>query len=182
MKWVFRIGGGLVALLAAATLVLLALGQRKGAGDVHVSADINASPEQIWPWLDEGDRAKQWVSWLVEVRSDPAAKQSPVGAKEVWVMRDENDAGQLVEITGTCTEYTPYSRLSVHLATPGAFDGDQTYQLTDLGGGRTRLDINGHFHYAIWLARLMEPLITPSARKKLSEDIARLKVVIEKSS
>ena len=93
MKWLFRIVGGLVALLTVATLVLLALGQRNGAGDIRVSTDINASPERIWPWLDDGEHAKQWVTWLVEVRSDPAAKQKPVGAKEVWVMRDENNGG-----------------------------------------------------------------------------------------
>jgi uncharacterized protein YndB with AHSA1/START domain len=181
MKWVFRIVGGLVTLLAIATLVLLALGQRNGAGDIRVSMDINASPERIWPWLDDGEHAKQWVTWLVEVRSDPAAKQKPVGAKEVWVMRDENNGGQKMEITGICTEYTPYSRLSVHLSTPGEFEGDQTYQLTDLGGGRTRLDSTSHFRYAVWFGRLMEPVITPSAQKKMAEDLARMKALVEKN-
>jgi len=181
MTWVLRIIGGLVALVAIATLVLLALGQRTGAGDIRVSTEINASPERIWPWLAEGERAKQWVTWLVEVRSDPAAKQSPVGAKEVWVMRDENNGGQKMEITGVCTEYSPYTRLSVHLSTPGQFDGEQTYQLTDLGGGRTRLDAISHFRYAVWFARLMEPLITPSAQKKMAEDLTRMKALVEKS-
>jgi hypothetical protein len=53
-----------------------------------------------------------------------------------------------MEVTGTCTEYTKPSRLSVHLSAPSAFDGDQTYQLADLGTGTTRLEVTGHFRYA----------------------------------
>src|ERR1700680_3471226 len=98
MKWILRIGGGLVALLAVVIVILLVMGQRRDAGDLRVSTGLNASPERIWPWLEEGDYAKKWVNGLVEVRSDPASKKSPIGAKEVWVMRDEHNGGHLMEV------------------------------------------------------------------------------------
>jgi hypothetical protein len=38
----------------------------------------------------------------------------------------------------------------------------------------------GRYRYAVWLARLMEPVITPSARKKMVTDVAKLKSLIER--
>ncbi len=181
MKWTLRIAGGLLALLVLAVAVLFALGHRPNAGRVHASAEFNASPEEIWPWLSEGDKAKQWVSWLVEVRSG-ASTRSAVGSKEVWVMRDENNGGQLVEIEGTCTEYERPSRLGVRLSSSGMFDGQQNYRLTNLGNGRTRLDIEGQYHFSQWFAALMAPLIIPAAEKKLAGDVARLKSLIERGA
>jgi hypothetical protein len=60
------------------------------------------------------------------------------------------------------------------------FDGQQTYSVEDLGGGRARLDIDGRYNYSQWFAALLEPLITPAAEKKLVRDMARLKALVEK--
>jgi hypothetical protein len=174
MKWTLRIAGGFLALFVLAVAVLFALGHRANAGRVHVSADFNASAEQIWPWLSEGDKAKQWVSWLVEVRPVTSTK-SGVGAKEVWVMRDENNGGQLMEIEGTCTEYERPTRLGVQLSSSGMFDGQQTYRLVNLGNGRTRLDIDGQFHFSQWFAALMEPVVTPAPQIRRASCRERVK-------
>jgi hypothetical protein len=181
MKWVLRIAGGFLALLILAVVVLVALGHRTNAGRIHVSAEVNASAEQIWPWLSEGEKAKQWVSWLVEVRP-VTSTPSGVGAKEVWVMRDENNGGRRVEVEGICTEYQRPTRLGVQLSSSGMFDGLQTYRLTNLGNGRTRLDVDGQFHFPQWFAALMEPVVTPSAEKKLEGDVARLKSLVERGA
>jgi uncharacterized protein YndB with AHSA1/START domain len=168
----------LLAFSFVAILVLIASGYRKDAGAMHLTTEINTSPEKLWPWLEDGDRAKQWVGWLVEVRKAPQGSP-PVGSKEVWVMRDENNSGKLMEVTGTCTEYTPYTRIGVHLSTPGEFEGDQTYRLTDLGGNRTSLDVDARFRFETLFARLLEPFITPSARRKMEVDMGRLKTLVE---
>ena len=178
MKWVLRIAGGFAALLLIAVTVLFALGHRANAGRVRVSAELNASPDQIWPWLNTSDKLKQWITWLVEIRQDQPGTR--VGTKQVWVMRDQNSGGQLVEMEGTFTEYQPPARESVHITSAGMFDGQQTYSIEDLGGGRARLDIDGRYHYSQWFAALLEPLITPAAEKKLVRDMARLKALVEK--
>ncbi len=178
MKWILRIAGGFTALLLIAVALLFALGHRADAGRVHVSTEINASAEQLWPWLNDTDKLKQWITWLVDIRQD----QSPtgVGTKQVWVMRDANNGGQLMEMEGTFTEYQPPSRESVHIYSAGMFDGQQSYSVQDLGAGRARLDIDGRYQYSQWFAALMEPLITPAADKKLRDDMARLKALVEK--
>jgi hypothetical protein len=175
MLW--RIARAMIAFLFVALLVLIAAGYRKGAGQMDISTEIDATPQQIWPWLDNGARAKEWVTGLVEVRGDRSVT-TPVGQKEIWVIRDEN--GQLMEVAGICTEYAPYSRLSVHLSTPGVFEGDQTYVLADAGEGRTRLNVMSRLRYSAWFARLLEPLLMPSANRRMASDITKLKSLVER--
>ncbi len=127
---------------------MLVLGHRANAGRTSVSADINASPAQVWQWLDEPGKLKQWISWVVEVRTpNPAA--SGVGAKRVIVMKDENNGGMPMEVEGVYTKYQPPTEMDLAMSTPGAFEGTETYRLTDLGNGRTHLEVSGRFHYTI---------------------------------
>ena len=132
MKWMLRIGAGLAGILLLAVVVLFAMGLRADAGRAHASTEIVASRDQVWAWVDDPDKLKQWISWLVEVRTDPA-HPTGIGAKRVLVMRDENNGGQLMEIEGTIREYARPQRLSMQLSSGGAFDGDSTYSLADLG-------------------------------------------------
>jgi len=85
------------------------MSHRPGTGHYNSSIEINASAERIWPWLEDGERAKQWVSWLVEVRRTGPAKGG-VGDKETWVLKDPNMNNQLVPVEGTCTEYVRPTR------------------------------------------------------------------------
>ena len=108
MKWVLRIVAILVALPLLGAVVLLAMGQRSGAGRMQTSVQIQASPERIWPWLEDAGRLKQWVSWLVDVRQANSAPGP--GVERVWVMRDENNGGELIEIHSVWTAYAPPER------------------------------------------------------------------------
>lgn len=176
LKWIVII---LASLIVLPMITLFILGHRANAGRIHASAEIAGSPEQVFAWIDDSDRLKQWVSWLVEVR-EPLLAQHAVGSPRTWVLKDENNGGMLIMLEGKLKEYEPPTRLTITLASPVyQFDGDQSYRLTDLGNGRTRVDVDSKYHYAQWLANLMEPLVTPAAEKKLVGDLARLKGLVE---
>ncbi len=179
MKWLKWIGIVLAALLILPVVTLLILGQRKDAGHVHGSIEIATSPQQLWPWLEDGDKLKQWVSWLVEVRvPDPAIHG--VGASHVWVMRDENNGGKRMEVVAKNREYAPPSHLALQISSPGVeFTGENSYELVDMGNGKTRLEMDSRYHFSNWFANLMEPVITPAVRKKMLGDSARLKAIFE---
>jgi len=177
MKWVLRIGGALVALLLVVLITLVAMGHRADAGRIRATVEIGASPEQLWPWVNDRDKLTRWVSWLVDVREE--TPDAAVGARRVWVMKDENNGGAPMEILGVFREYIPMKRLTVAVSSGDAFDGVQTYEFTDLGNGRTRMDIDSHFHFGARFAQLMEPVISPAARKKLVGDLGRLKALVE---
>jgi uncharacterized protein YndB with AHSA1/START domain len=181
MKWVLRIAGGLVAVIALAVIVLLALGLRSNAGRNTASIEIAAPPRQVWECLQEPDKLKQWISWVVDIKTPAGAPVDGVGAKRVIVMKDPNGGDALMSVDSVCTKMDPPTYLELALSTPGSFEGRETYRLTDLGNNRTRLDFTGQFHYSMWLAQLMEPLITPAAQKKMDQDIARLKALAERA-
>lgn len=180
MKWVKRIAIVLAALIILPAVTLMIMGHRANAGTSHLALEINAAPDQVWTWLDDGDKLKQWISWMVEVKYPNPEKARAVGGKRVWMMRDENNGGAMMQLAGTFTEYAPPSLMTFQMAdSEGLFTGETSYRLIDLGGGRTRMEVTMHAHYNQWFANLMEPLITPAAEKKLKMDAQRLKSLAE---
>lgn len=180
MKWFIRIAISVFALLVFGVVALWAAGHRSGAGKIHGSVEVSASPEKLWTWLSDGEKMRQWVSWTVEVRNT-SPRFDAVGAKRVMVMKDENNGGELVRVEATCLEYSAPRQMRVALSSQEMFDGQQVYRLTDLGNGKTRLEVEGTFHFGMWLAQLMEPFITPAAQKKMDMDLAQLKTLAEKA-
>jgi uncharacterized protein YndB with AHSA1/START domain len=175
LKWIFIIPAALILVIF---LVLLVASHLPGAGKMHASIEITGTPHKVWPWLEQGTRLKQWISWLVDVQ-EPSAPG--VGTAQTWTMKDENNGGQMMKLVGRCTEYKPESRLGIGIDAPGyGFDGRQTYALTDMGNGRTRLDVEGEYHFSMWFANLMTPLVMSAATDKLNGDMARLKALVEK--
>ncbi len=178
-KWVKRTAIALGAIIVIPIAVLFLLGFRSGAGKTHASLEIVAPPDQVWAWIDDGSRLKQWVSWMVEVRESHPPHHA-IGSTISWVMKDANNGGMLVTLDGTFKEYQPPQRLTLAIESPMyGFSGTESYHLTDLGNGRTRLDQEGAYQYNQWFARLMEPLISMEAGKKMAADLARLKTLAE---
>jgi len=118
MKWVKRIAIVLAVLLIVPTVTLLVLDHRANAGVALAAVEINAPPDQVWTWLDDGDKLKQWVSWMVDVKYPDPQKAHGLGAKRVLVMKDENNGGMLMQIAETYTEYAPPSRMTARLPIP----------------------------------------------------------------
>jgi uncharacterized protein YndB with AHSA1/START domain len=178
MKWVVRILGALVCLVVLAVAVLAGLGMKQGSDELRTSIEIARPPSAVWPWITQPEKQTKWVSWLVEIRP-VGDKREGVGTKSVWVMEDKNNGGRLMEIVGEVTAAEKDKFVAVDLASAGAFDGKGSYTLTDLGGGRTRMETFGKYHFQNAFARLMTPLIMPQAAKKMNTDLATLKTMVE---
>lgn len=176
MKVLLAIVGSLVGLVVLAVVVLFCLGMRPHAGRTRTAIDIARPPEQVWAWLTEPARAKQWVGGLVEIREDTPNVHG-VGARETWVMQDPNAKGQMV-IPSEVTLYDEPRKVSVHLAVAGSFTGDASYVLTPTATG-THLESIGDWQYQNPVVRLMEPLVTPQANAKSAADFAKLKALME---
>jgi len=179
-KWLLRASFGAAGVIALAVASLTLMGLRDTAGLSTSSIEIDATPETVWPWIDQPDKFKQWVSWVVSVES-PNPDVKGVGRKSIVLMK-EPSSPEPVRIETVLTDYAPPMRLSADVKFPGLFTGSQTYQLKGLEGGRTRVQLDSRIHYTTWIIRLFEPLGTPSATKKLDQDFAALKRLIEKTS
>lgn len=177
MTWIAITFASLMGLIIFAAGSLFAMGFRSRAGRLAATIDIDLPPDQVFPWLEEPDRLTQWVSWLVEVREETPGERGP-GTRRTWLMDDPN-VKQRLEVRGETVAREPGRVLIVKSGMEGGFDGEATYRLTDLGDGRTRLSSEGRFKFTHWLARLMEPVVTSQARKKMTRDFARLKQRVE---
>ena len=75
MKWVWRILGGIVALLVVCVAGLWLAGLRPGHGHHSASVEINRPAAQVWRYLTADDLVKKWISGLEVIRHDsPASK------------------------------------------------------------------------------------------------------------
>jgi uncharacterized protein YndB with AHSA1/START domain len=164
------------ALVGLCVLALLAIGGLRGTALLQSDVVIAKPPSQVYPWIAEGDRLKQWVSWLVEVRPlTPGI--TGAGSKEVWVMDDPN-MGERIEITGEVVAADAPRLRQAKMRMPDAFSGVITYQLTDIGGS-TRLQFTSSYEFESWFARLLAPIVTRQAQQKMISDVATLKRLAE---
>lgn len=176
MKYLLYALAGFGGIILVALVTLFVLSRRSSAGAVASTIEINSPPEEVWPWLYEGARLKQWVSWLIDVREEN--QLAGVGARRTWIMDDPN-MKQKVEVAGEVTHFEPPRRLDVRVTAKLGFSGNVSYRLTDLGSGKTRLETSGKFTYHHWFARLLEPVVTPQAKKKQVADLETLKRKVE---
>jgi hypothetical protein len=132
----------------------------------------------VFAWVTEAPRLKRWVGWLVDIQ-ELTPSTGGVGARNVWVMEDRNNNNQRMDIESAIVEHEPNRLVASQLNVPGGFTGNVRYELESLGPTRTRLTYRGAFQYQHWLAKLLEPIISRSARQKLAEDLARLKQLAE---
>lgn len=175
MKWLKYGGLGLLGLLAVAVAVLLILGQRTGGGIIRAGVEINRPPADVWRWLEDNDKFRQWVSWTVDVKDEGP---NGVGGRRTTFMKDPNMNGEIVQVHSELTAYDPHRHMTAKLTSPQLFDGVIRYDLADRGG-RTQLDVEFRVTYHHWFARLMEPLVTPQARAKEVADLTTLKRLAE---
>jgi len=163
----------IAAVLVLGTGILLAMGARSEAGTLRNTIEIARTPMQVWPWLTEPERLKAWISWTAEAhRIDDKHMR--------MVMQDANNNNAPMVINDEVIEMDPPRSLAIRLSSEGSFTGESRFKLTDLGGGRTRVETVSRFQYAHWMAKLFEPLITPAAAKKQTMDYAKLKELVEK--
>ncbi len=178
MKWVTRSILVLLAVFVVTAVGLWFASNRSDAGRMRGSIEIARPAEVVWPWMTDPERLPQWVGWLEAVESDSTSPAEGIGHRETWVMNDPRMKEKL-RVPGTITLWEPPHQLGVHVELSGMFTGDVFYKLTDLGNGRTRVEQDGRFLYGSQLAKLMEPMVTPDAMRKLVADLNRLRQKVE---
>lgn len=161
------------SLIVLVLLSLFAASKRPDAGIVAATAELQAPPATVMPWLTEPAKLKQWVSSLADVRGD--VDQAAVGARQIWTMDDGKSGALTMSIE--ITMYAPPDSMRRSLMVPGLVEGANTYVLTDLGE-RTRLSVVGKYHHPNPLLALLEPIVAPEAKAKLQADLAKLGVIL----
>jgi uncharacterized membrane protein len=173
MKWVVRGLLGLVVIVLVALTALFVASQREGAARMEGRITINRPAREVWPWLVQGEKLTQWVSWLVKVE-DEGGPFDAKGSRQVWTMEDRNNNNQLMKIRGVAEVVAPPHELAVKVSAAEGFSGVNRYELKETGAG-TEVHMVADYDFDNWAAKLLVPLIMSQAREKFAGDLARLK-------
>jgi len=178
MKWVWRILGGIVALLVVCVAGLWLAGLRPGHGHHSASVEINRPAAQVWRYLTADDLVKKWISGLEVIRHDSPGVQ---GAGEK-VYLAQSYKGKRIEMEMTMGRVEAPHTLEFTLVALG----DPSNGFSEQGGytleerdGKTRLTLETTAEYHGFLPRLLEPLITRSTYETLRGNLAQLKALVE---
>ncbi len=168
-------------LIAAVSGVLLLAGVVVVSGLLHPSSNyraevtIQAPPAEVYAWLTEPDKLKQWVGGLVD--SKPLADQLEPGARSIETIEDE---GVRFEMETEAVQVVPNRLLVFRLSAKGdfSFTGVSRYELSEKQGG-TLLTLEQEFEYGPFWLRAASPLMTGQVQRKLDADFRKLKSLVE---
>jgi uncharacterized protein YndB with AHSA1/START domain len=180
--WIAVVMAGITTTLAIVAVLLVTKLHRPGAGLNDVEITIDRPPSQVFAWFTDVDRVKQWVGGLTEtsVLGSPTESRVHAGSRLRMTMVLDGERTNLDE---EVTLLDAPKRLILRLepsegaATAKAFTEKADWTFEDLGG-RTTVHVVARTQYRGLIA-LMEPWITSAAEKKLTEDLVRLKNVVE---
>lgn len=139
--------------------------------------EIDAPPAQVFQWLEDPERLKQWLPNLVENERD-ASTATGTGSKfrQVYV---EN--GRRMEMQGEVTQFERNRHLACDIRGE-VFDLFVDYRLEDLGG-RTRLTQESEVRFRNAMMRIvgavLKPLMKKSSMKQLESSFVKLKALAE---
>ena len=139
---------------------------------------IDCTPEQLWPWIEEPDKQKQWMKGLLE-NVDMSDGPTRVGSTFRMTIQEGR---RVAEYTGEITNYDPHRRLGVRLWGE-ALKGIEIiadYKLQNLGV-RTRLDYvaTADASRAGFFVKLMMPLFKLFSAMQLRGFMKTLKHLAE---
>ena len=138
--------------------------------------EIDAPPADVFYFLEDGERLKDWLPNLVE-HEDLEITENKVGstARQVFL-----EGGRRMEMIGTTTAFEANRRLAAEVS-GDAFDLMVDYELEDLDG-RTRVRQDSELRFKGFL-RFVGPIMIfftkKSAEKHLAETFGKLKVLAE---
>jgi uncharacterized protein YndB with AHSA1/START domain len=134
------------------------------------SVTIPRPPEEVFPWLLEGDRVPQWTSNLERYEPEGAVGPGSTIRQRLEV------SGQTFDVAMEVVRYEPPREAQTRFSTNGV-DIEATYRLSADGAG-TRLEQSLEAKPRSLSARLIVPAVQPRLERKLIADLERLQSLL----
>jgi uncharacterized protein YndB with AHSA1/START domain len=139
------------------------------------SININSSPETIFHWIGQPEKAMQWMT---SVSKTEMLNETPnlVGST---FRETVSEGGQGIEMHGQVTGYEPNKFIAFHLESK-VNSVDVTYRIEQNGGSRLTQDANIRWKFPVHIIGLFAGnKIRQSLLSQTSEEFARLKELCE---
>jgi|SRR5581483_10940937 len=140
---------------------------------VTSSIEVARTPEDVWAYLDQVERHVEWQGELLESRLETPP---PVRVGSIGVERRRVPGG-VRQFRYEITEHDPPRRMAFRVLNgPVRPAGAMSVAPTAGGGSRVSFDIEFHGH---GLGKLLAPLASRDATKRIPEHMRRLKERLE---
>jgi len=145
---------------------------------LHFEIHIDAPPEKVFYWLENPERAMQWMS---SVAGGEILHKTDgwVGTTFREIVADEEGS---TEMQGMVTEYSANRAMGFHLE--GKYNRVEVHYLLEPTNGGTRLIQEGDLHFKSvtrLLMLILGPLFKAKIRKQSMEEFRKLKELCETS-
>lgn len=143
---------------------------------VTTSTVFECAPSELWRWIDEPDRCKQWLRGLEDVQPVSTGPKRPGHETKLFI----REGRRLQEYLQTIVEHVPERRFKMRMQ--GGCLGGSTmtvdYVLVDLKDGRTRLDYECSAEMK-GVLRLFAPFFAVFGRMQVRSFFKKLKELAE---
>ena len=174
MKWLLRILGGIVVLIVLCVAGLWLYGMRPSHGHTSDTVVINRPAARVWQYITDDNLLKKWIGGLGEIEHLTPGKMG--AGEKLRIVESYKDTRTTMDMT--VGRFTPPHEITLDISADG-FTEHAGYLLEEQGSGQTKLTLDAQTDYHGFLYRLLEPLITSAADKKVQGDLQRLKTLVE---
>ena len=174
----------LIVLLLLAGVVLWFAARRGDRGYISQEVTIDRPAPTVYRWITTDELLRRWISDLTKLERVPTTVSSSGGASQTTVTYriDEMIAERPVSIKVWIVHAIQNQdlRLSIRSAneTGNGFRGEAEFKLLP-NGDYTQLVFTLQTNFQGLGDQMLEPILTYVTRRKLQEDLTRLKLMIE---
>jgi uncharacterized protein YndB with AHSA1/START domain len=178
MRFLTRIIQVGVAVALTLAVVLWFAGRRGDRGMIEEEVTIARQAPAVFRWISSEDLARRWISDVVELRIDDASA-SRLGERSFKMT--QLIVGHRVEMMLRIARVVPNQELHLLVSSGDSnegFSGDASFTLIS-GDDYTRVIFTSHTQFASLGDRIFEPALTLATQRKVHDDLARLKLLME---
>lgn len=171
----------LVALVLTAAVVLWFAARRGDRGYIQEEVTIDRSAPVLFRWIVSDELLRRWISDVSKLERSGPAKAAP--AQTTSDLRlEELIANQPVAFEIKIVRTIPNQEIDLLVQPPPepleSYISNANFKLFP-DGDYTRLVFTSQTNYFSLSDRIFEPILTYATRRKLRDDLARLKVMVE---
>jgi uncharacterized protein YndB with AHSA1/START domain len=171
----------LVALVLTAAVVLWFAARRGDRGYIQEEVTIDRSAPVLFRWIVSDELLRRWISDVSKLERSGTAK-GPAQASSDFRL-EELIANQPVAFEIKIVRTIPNQEIDLLVQPPPpepmeSYISNANFKLFP-DGDYTRLVFTSQTNYFSLSDRIFEPILTYATRRKLRDDLARLKVMVE---
>jgi len=128
--------------------------------------DLNCTPEKVWHWLGDPERAKVWQT---NVSKTEILKKTPNWIGTTFRETIEENGGS-TEMQGVVTDYRENQSLAMHMS--GKYNVVDVKWSIEEVGDFTRLTMNSNIQFKSFL-RFISIILWPAFRRNIQKQLDR---------